>query len=203
MPASAASTTCCTASRANSTTPITAACRTAGATRDCPGNSAERRRAGARASGGDSDRRRLAGLVAERANLAGDLAAFLDVQLAVADLAIDLAGGMDDELAAGDQFALEAAADFGDVDADLADEHAGLGNAHNAAVHRRLDAPFDDQGVAVEDFRALEFDVRADDQSPVGAGSPCRRGRGEQFDAGSTAGRRRSGGGSRHHRIAR
>src|SRR5581483_7477854 len=102
--------------------------------------------------------------VGDRADVAGELAALLDRHLAVADLARDAPGGADHELPARRELAVEAAADLGDVDADLADEHAVLGDLDDAAVHRGLDAAFDDQGVAIGDFGAFQLDVGTDDE---------------------------------------
>src|SRR5690606_15621362 len=89
--------------------------------------------------------------------------------LAVAHDAIDLAGRMDDELIADIQFAGEGAANLGDVDADLAVEFALFGDADDAAVHGGFNVAFDDQRVAIQDFRALETYVRADDEAVAGA----------------------------------
>ena len=89
--------------------------------------------------------------------------------LAVADLARALAGGVDDELLAHRQLALEAAADLGVVDGDRALEHAVLGDLEHARVERRLDAAFDDQRVAVADLDALDLDLPADHELRLAA----------------------------------
>jgi hypothetical protein len=47
-------------------------------------------------------------IVGQNADVAGDLAAFVDHQFAVANLAADAPGRMNDQLAASGQFALEA-----------------------------------------------------------------------------------------------
>src|SRR5712692_5465641 len=100
----------------------------------------------------------------ERCDVAGDLAAFLDRDFPVADLARHFPGSANDQLFSRGQLALEAPADFGDIDAGLAHEDAVLGDLDDAAVHRSLYATFDDQRIAVGDFGALQLDVRTDDQ---------------------------------------
>lgn len=66
---------------------------------------------------------------------------------------LDAAGGMNDQLRTRCQFAFEGSMDLRNVDADLANERAVFGDAYHAAIHRRLDASFDDQRVAIEGFR--------------------------------------------------
>ena len=65
----------------------------------------------------------------------GQLAAFLDLDLAVADFSRYAAGRMNDQLFACGQFTFEAAVDFGDVDAHGAFEYTVLGDLHDTAVH--------------------------------------------------------------------
>src|SRR6185503_9143657 len=88
----------------------------------------------------------------------------LDCELAVADLAGYFPGGVDHELLAGGQVALEAPVDLRDVDAHRAGEHTLLRDLDDAAVHRRLDPAFDHQRVAVGDLRSLQLDVGTYDQ---------------------------------------
>src|SRR5215475_8488904 len=57
-------------------------------------------------------------------DLAGDDPAAGDLDLAVADIAVDAAGGMDDQLLRGHELTLEDAADLGGFDLGLALEHA-------------------------------------------------------------------------------
>ncbi|CAI06632.1 hypothetical protein ebA958 [Aromatoleum aromaticum EbN1] len=63
------------------------------------------------------------------------------------------------------KFAIEPAADFSNVDADRPCERAAFGDANDAAVHRRFDAAFDDQRIAIQDFRAFELDFGPDDEA--------------------------------------
>src|SRR5690606_15230885 len=56
----------------------------------------------------------------ERLHIAAQLAAFLDQDLAVADLAADPAGSVDQQLLARGEFTFKVAMDLGDVDADRA-----------------------------------------------------------------------------------
>src|SRR5258706_1662213 len=114
---------------------------------------------------GDGYARRLV----QHGDVAADFRAFLDLDLGVADLAGDLARGVDDELLAHRELALEAAVDLGVVDRDRALEHAVLGDLEHARVEGRLDAAFDDQRIAVADLDALQLDVRADDQLRLAA----------------------------------
>src|SRR4051812_41278587 len=108
-------------------------------------------------------RDREAGLrLVEHRDFAGELRAFLDLDLGVADLARHLARAVDDELLAHRELAFEAAVDLRLVDRDRALERAVLGDFEHARVESRLDAAFDDQRVAVADFYALQLDVRTD-----------------------------------------
>src|SRR2546430_17042366 len=93
-----------------------------------------------------SGRRRRAGAalrLVENGDLAGELRAFLDLDLGVANLARDLAGAVDGELLAHRQLAFEAAVDLGVVDGDGALEHAVLRDLEHARVERRFHASFD------------------------------------------------------------
>ena len=89
--------------------------------------------------------------------------------------------------------------DLGDVDADLAGKGAVFSDADDAAVHRRFDAAFDDQRVAVEDFSALELDVGADDQARAHHVAAGRGG----FAHGLDSGRRRLGADGRNRLLDR
>src|SRR5688572_18723965 len=118
-----------------------------------------------RIGAGRSAFRRLgAGRCAEGCDIPGKLAAFFDGDLAVTDSPRHAAGRVYDKVLARRQFALEAAADFRDVDPYRSRKYAVLGDLDHAAVHRGFHAAFDDEGVAVGDFDALQFDVRSDDQ---------------------------------------
>src|SRR4029077_4386958 len=140
--------------------------------------------------------------VAQCRDIAGDLAAFLDRELPVADLARDLPRSADEQLLAHRQLTLQAAANFGYVDARLAREHPALRYLYDPAVHRSLDAPLDDQGVAIGDLGALELDIGTYDQlarRPL-VGSKrlrllARRGRLRRFDPESLGGLGGLGGG--------
>jgi hypothetical protein len=119
--------------------------------------------AGGRSLGGDQVvRLRVAARLGAEADFARQLAAFFDDDLAVADLAGDLAGRVNDELLAHGEAAVEHAADFGDVDFGRALELALLGDLHQARIHGRFDQAFDHERVAIGDLDALELDVRAD-----------------------------------------
>src|SRR5262249_6619958 len=88
-----------------------------------------------------------------RLDVAGDLAAALDLDLAVADRPGDAAAGLDQEPLADHQIALEAALDLGLLDRGRAFEQTALGNLDVAAVVQiGLDAAFDDQLVAGGDL---------------------------------------------------
>src|SRR5688572_30436821 len=139
-------------------------------------------------------RERVAGR--ERADFTRQLAAFFDGELAVADLAGDLAVRMDDELLADGELALEAAVDLGDVDARSALEHALLGDLDHAAVHGRLDAAFHDERVAIGDLDTLQLDVGPDDElAALALGGTGRRG--GRMRALRRGGRELTGGGGR------
>ena len=96
---------------------------------------------------------------------AGEPAAALDLDLAIADVAGHAAGGPDQEPLAHGERALVDAGDLGLVDLGLAvGEAAGLGDLDRpGAVERDLDAALDHQPVAGGDL-AGQVDVRADDQ---------------------------------------
>src|SRR5256885_2109825 len=111
----------------------------------------------------------------ERGNVAGELAAFLDRDFSVSDLARQFSRGANDQLLSRSQLALETSPDFGDVDAGLAHENSVLGDLDDAAVHRGLHATFDHQRVAVRDLGALQLHVRADYQ--LAHGFPAGPGR--------------------------
>jgi len=82
--------------------------------------------------------------IRQHIDLTRDDAAAGDLDLAVADIAADAAGGMNCQLVIDDQIALEMAADFGGVDLGLALEHAGGGDLDSAAVgQRRFDEALD------------------------------------------------------------
>ena len=100
-------------------------------------------------------------------DVTADLATLLDEDRAVADLAADPATGMNHELLARRQFALESPMDLGHVDPYLALEGAALGDSQHTTVHRRVNTPFDHQRVAVEDLRAAQLDLGTDDQATV------------------------------------
>src|SRR5258706_288884 len=103
-------------------------------------------------------------LLVEHLDLAGELRAFLDLALGVADLARHLAGGVDHELLAHRELAFEAAVDLRLVDRDGALEHPMRGDLEHARVERRLDAAFHHQRVAIADLDALDLDLGADDE---------------------------------------
>src|SRR4051812_32848406 len=97
-------------------------------------------------------------------DLARDLATRLDLDLAVGDLARELAGRADEQPLAYGERALEAAADLGAFDLGRALEVAGLGDFDDPAFGQRgFDAAFDDQPVARGDL-AGEHDLAADDE---------------------------------------
>src|SRR5215469_3230864 len=99
-----------------------------------------------------------------RLDVAGDLAAALDLQLAVADRARHPAARLDQQPLADGQIAFEAALDFGFLDRGGALEQPALGDLDVAAiVEVGLDAALDDQLVAGGDF-AREGDLAADGQ---------------------------------------
>jgi hypothetical protein len=116
-------------------------------------------------------------------DLAHQLPAFLDHQLAVADLAADAARGVDDQFVAHGQIAVEATADFGQIDLGGAAERALFGDLHQARIHGGLDRALDQQGVAIGDLNALQFDVRAH-----GELAAALAGRGGGLAAGTAAG---------------
>src|SRR5690606_11835395 len=108
-------------------------------------------------------------------DVASNLAALFDHQLAVADLARDFAGRVNHEFFAYGQVAIEFATDFGDVDFCRTLECADLGDLDHARIHRCFDPAFDHQRVAIGNFNAFQLDVGTDDQLAadfVGAG--CR-----------------------------
>jgi hypothetical protein len=116
--------------------------------------------------------RLLPGRCAERLHIAGDLATRLDQDLPVTDLAAHPPGGVNDELTAGGQLAVESPEDLRHVDAHLAGERAVLGDANDPTVHGRFHPSFHDQRVAIENFGALELDIGSDDEP---AAAPLRR----------------------------
>src|SRR5437879_683264 len=135
-------------------------------------------------------RRAEAGLrLVENRDLAGELRAFLDLDLGVADLARDLAGAVDGELLAHRQLAFEAAVDLGVVDRDGALEHAVLRDLEHARVERGFHAAFDHQRVAVGDLGAFHLDVGADDQLRFLALFTLFRGEGRGCHVGGRHGR--------------
>ena len=84
-----------------------------------------------------------------RLDIAGDLAAAFDLDLAVADRPRDPAGGLDQQPLADDEIALEAAAHLGVLDRGGALEQAALGDVDIAAIGQvGLDAALDEQLVA-------------------------------------------------------
>ncbi len=97
-------------------------------------------------------------------HVSGNDTAFLDHQRAVADRAVDPAGGIHHQALAGGQFALEGAAHFRHVDLGLARKYAAFGDADVAAVHRGFHAAFHHQDLAIGDFGAFQLDVGADDE---------------------------------------
>ena len=97
-------------------------------------------------------------------DLTGQLATLFDHQLAVADLAADLAGAVDHQLLAHGQGAGEFAMDLGDVDLGRTVESPLLRDVNDARVHGRLHRAFHHQRVAVRDLDPLELDVGAHGQ---------------------------------------
>ena len=88
-----------------------------------------------------------------RVNVAENLAAAFDLDLAVADRPRDPAGRLDQEPVADDQITFEAAAYLGLVDRCRALEQAALGNLDSTAVGQLgVDTAFDEQFVAGIDF---------------------------------------------------
>ena len=88
-----------------------------------------------------------------RLDVAENLAAAFDLDLAVADRPRDPAGRLDQEPVADDQITFEAAAYLGLVDRCRALEQAALGNLDSAAVGQLgVDTAFDEQFVAGIDF---------------------------------------------------
>src|SRR5258708_10501582 len=88
-----------------------------------------------------------------RLNVAENLAAAFDLDVAVADRPRDRAGRLDQEPVADDQITFEAAAYLGLVDRCRALEQAALGNLDSAAVGQLgVDTGFDEQFVAGIDF---------------------------------------------------
>ena len=113
-------------------------------------------------------RRRLAALAIADAELARDLAAPLELELAVSDLADHPAALVHGQPAAHREIALVDAADLGLLDLAAADEMAGRLDLERAGrVHRDLDVALDHQPLAGRDL-ALEPDALADDQPLVG-----------------------------------
>src|SRR3546814_7613725 len=98
----------------------------------------------------------------ERGDVAGNLAAILDGDAAIADLAGDAAARMNHQAGARRQLALEPAANLGRVDTRGADEGAALGDLADAAVHAGFDTALDDEGIAIGDLDALQLDIAAD-----------------------------------------
>jgi hypothetical protein len=97
-------------------------------------------------------------------DVAGELAARLDLDLGVAHRADDLAGRADEQALAHRQRALETAADLGLLDRGGALEETALGDVDVAAVRQiGLDAALDDETVARGDL-ARERDLATDDE---------------------------------------
>src|SRR5690606_32891853 len=95
---------------------------------------------------------------------AGNLAAAFDLDLAIGDLARDLAAAADQQTAAHAEAAFEAAADLGLLDFRRPLELAGLADLDETAVGQlRFHLAFDDDAVAGGDL-AREADLAADHQ---------------------------------------
>src|SRR5262249_10751468 len=76
----------------------------------------------------------------------------------------------------------EATVDLRNIDPHGAAEYALLGDLHDAAVHRRLDASLHHEGVAVGDFDALQLDVGPHDElAALRVGAAGRTGNGLRF----------------------
>src|SRR3954469_1382742 len=126
----------------------------------------------------DADRGRTIMLLRadfEHRDGAGDAAAALDLDLAVADVALHLAGAPDQQAVAHREVALVDAADLGLLDLGLAvGEAAALGDLDGAGlVQRDLDAALDDEAVARRDL-AREADPGAHRQALAGLGLGTR-----------------------------
>src|SRR6185295_16120290 len=145
------------------------------------------RRSAAAALAGEKSRRTGLGRTLQRGargagdlDVAGDLAAGLDLDHPVADRPDHLAGGADEHPLADGERALEATGDLGRIDLRLALEEAALGDVDRAAVGQvGVDAALDHQLVARGDL-ARELDLAADDQLLLAGGqigSGARRGR--------------------------
>jgi hypothetical protein len=97
-------------------------------------------------------------------NVAGDAAAAFDLNLGIADFALDISLAMDNQPRSRDQRAFEPAADFRHVDFNLTAKDSSFGNFNCAAIaKRRFDSALDDQGVAGGNF-AGQADFAADDK---------------------------------------
>src|SRR3984957_15817138 len=114
--------------------------------------------------------------VADRLNVAADLAAQLDLELAVADRAGHLAAVADQQALADDEVALEGAAHIGAVDLGGTLEEAALGDVDVAAILQiGFDAALDDQRVARGDL-SRQANFASDGQPPHVALAPPGRG---------------------------
>jgi hypothetical protein len=63
---------------------------------------------------------------------------------------------------------LERSPDLGDVHGGGAAEYAGFRDLHYTAVHRRFNASFDYERVAIGDLHAFQLDIGTDDQLAAG-----------------------------------
>src|SRR5262249_48941326 len=101
----------------------------------------------------------------QRLELAADLAAALDLDGAITDVAADASGRADMQQLLHDEVAFEASGDIGGFDLRLALEHAGLGDLDGADIAQGgIDPPPDDRPFAGLDL-AGEDDLAADDQT--------------------------------------
>ena len=86
-------------------------------------------------------------------DLARDLATVLDLDLAVSDLARNMASRADQQPLPDDEITLKTAAHFGIINRRNAFKVAGLGDVHIVAIMQvRLDVPFDDEPCAGGDL---------------------------------------------------
>ena len=92
-------------------------------------------------------------LAGVKRDLARDIAAILDLDLGIGDLARDMAAGADQQPLADSELALEAAADLGIVDRRTALEEPALGDIDIAAlVQIGFDIALDGQPLAGRDL---------------------------------------------------
>src|SRR6202035_1323210 len=102
-------------------------------------------------------------------DLARDLAAVLDLDLAVGDLARNVAGGADQQALADDEIALETAAHFGIVDRRDTFEEAALGDIDVVAIMQvGLDISFDQEPGAGGDLARQRNAVSHDQMAGLG-----------------------------------